>query len=99
MATTAALNTVENKIPNINSLVKKKQQIKMQKYQTLRKNILLILIIINLQMKELIIRLIRKYCWKCWYSDLDNKTATLLTKAELRAEHDKTVKLQAFDSD
>ena len=37
LATTAAFNAVENKIPNVNNLVKK--QIMMQKYQTRNLNI------------------------------------------------------------
>ena len=48
LATTTALSAVENKIPKVSNLVKK--QIMMQKYQTLRKNILLLLIIVNLRM-------------------------------------------------
>ena len=44
----AALSAVENKTPNVSDLVKK--QIMIQKYQKLTKNILLLLIIINLQM-------------------------------------------------
>ena len=49
LATTAALNTVKNKIPNFGNLVKK--QIMMQKYQTPNLNILPHLIITNLRMK------------------------------------------------
>ena len=47
--TTTTLTAVENKIPNVTDLVKKKQ-IMMQRYQKLRTNILLPLIIINLRM-------------------------------------------------
>ena len=43
----AALTAVENEIPDITNLIKKKQ-IKMQKYQKLKMNILLQLITINL---------------------------------------------------
>ena len=46
LATTAALTAVENKIPNVSNLVKK--QIMTQKYHTLKINILIQLIIINL---------------------------------------------------
>ena len=46
LATSGALYAVENKIPDVNSLVKKK--IMMEKYQTLKINILLQLITINL---------------------------------------------------
>ena len=57
LATTAALTAVENKIPDVNSLVKKKtkkQQIMTQKYYTLNLNIFLQPITINLQVKNLI---------------------------------------------
>ena len=59
LATTAALNAVENKIPNIINLVKKKKkkkkkQIMMQKYETLNLNILPHLIITNFRMKYLV---------------------------------------------
>ena len=46
-AINAALTAVENEIPDITNLIKKKQ-IKMQKYQKLKMNILLQLITINL---------------------------------------------------
>ena len=48
LATTTTLTAVENKIPNVTDLVKK--NIMMQRYQKLRTNILLPLIIINLRM-------------------------------------------------
>ena len=54
LATTAALNAVENKIPNVSNLVM------MQKCQTLRKNILLLLIIINKFMGEILIAKIKE---------------------------------------
>ena len=54
LATTAALTAVENKIPDVNNLVKKKKQIMTQKYYTLNLNIFLLLITINLQVKNLI---------------------------------------------
>ena len=50
LATTTALTAVENKIPNVSTLVKK---IMLQKNQALKKNILLFLIIINLQITYL----------------------------------------------
>ena len=53
LATTAVLNAVENKIPEVNNLVKK--QIMIQKYQILNLNILLQLITINLPKIILII--------------------------------------------
>ena len=46
LATTSALNAVENKKPDVSNIVKK--QIMTQKYQTLNLNILLQLITINL---------------------------------------------------
>ena len=49
LTTTTELNDVENKIPNVSILVKK--QIMTQKYQALKKDILLILVIINVRVK------------------------------------------------
>ena len=54
LATTDALTAFENKIQNVSDLVKKADLL--QKYQTSRKNILLLLIIINLLMIYLIRR-------------------------------------------
>ena len=54
LATTDALTAFENKIQNVSDLVKKANLL--QKYQTSRKNILLLLIIINLLMIYLIRR-------------------------------------------
>ena len=54
LATTDALTAFMNKIHNVSDLVKKADLL--QKYQTLRKNILLLLIIINLLMIYLIRR-------------------------------------------
>ena len=55
LGTTAVYNTttgaVENEIPDVNDLVRK--QFMTLKYQTLRKNTLLLLIIINLQVAYL----------------------------------------------
>ena len=53
LATTAVLTPVENKIPEVNNLVKKQAMI--QKYQILNLNILLQLITINLPKIILII--------------------------------------------
>ena len=53
LATTPVLTAVENKIPEVNNLVKK--QIMIQKYQILNLNILLQLITINLPKIILII--------------------------------------------
>ena len=54
LAITAVLTAVENKIPSVSDLVKK--QIMMQKQKTLRKNILILLIIINLPVIHLMRR-------------------------------------------
>ena len=54
LATTDALTAFMNKIQNVSDLVKKADLL--QKYQTLGKNILLLLIIINLLMIYLIRR-------------------------------------------
>lgn len=50
----AALNNVDNKIPDVNSLVKEKNG--MQKYETLNLDILPYLVIINLQITYLMQR-------------------------------------------
>ena len=50
----AALNNVDNKIPDVNSLVKEKNG--MQKYETLNPDILPYLVIINLQIAYLMQR-------------------------------------------
>ena len=50
LATTAAFDAVGNKIPNVNNLVKE-EHFMIQKHLTLSKNILVLLIIINLQIK------------------------------------------------
>ena len=54
LANTAALNAFENKIPNVSDLVKKKNM--MQKYQTLRRNVLLLVIIVRLWVEYLMQR-------------------------------------------
>ena len=54
LATTAALTTVKNKIPNVSDLVKKADfDVKISEME---ENILLLLIIINLQVRHLIQR-------------------------------------------
>ena len=69
------------------------------KYQTLKENILLLLILINLRMKYLmqgqnkivkgldISNIVKDF-------DLNTKLSTLATKAALESEQDKIVKLQ-----
>ena len=54
LAITAVLTAVENRILSVSDLVKK--QIMMQKQKTLRKNILILLIIINLPVIHLMRR-------------------------------------------
>ena len=53
LSTNAALNTVENKIPNISSLSKKKQ-IMIQKLLKLKENLLIIVIINILLLQTLV---------------------------------------------
>ena len=47
LGATAAFTAVENKIPNVTDIAKKKKQIMMQKYQKWGINILLLLIILT----------------------------------------------------
>ena len=54
LTTTAAVNAVENKIYNVGNLVKKAEYD--SKYRTLKRNILLFLVVINLRMIYLIQR-------------------------------------------
>ena len=102
LATTDALTAFMNKIQNVSDLVKKADLL--QKYQTLRKNILLLLIIINL----LMIYLIRR--WKkrkivneshisrfINNTDLDERITKIATTPELKAEQDKITKLQTYN--
>ena len=76
----------------------------MQKYLTLTKNILVLLIIINLQIKltdEKIKwnELVKKADVSGFInnSNLDNKIATVAAKKELKAQQDKMFKLQVLD--
>ena len=81
LVTAIILNTkigeVENKIPSVIDLVRK--QVITLKYQILRQNILLLLVIINLQVKYLMLgskkrdKLINQICEFIDYSDLDKK--------------------------
>ena len=54
LATNAALTTVKNRIPNISSLVKKKQIIA-QKFQKLKRNFLIMIMVNIFQLQILII--------------------------------------------
>ena len=102
LATTTALHAVvkQNKIPNVSNLVKKTNSD--AKYQTLHPNISLQLITINLQVQHLMERQKKKdwlicCCWihkQSWFRQ--KKVVTLATKAVLKAEQDKNIKLQ-FD--
>ena len=76
----------------------------MQKYLTLRKNILVLLIIINLQIKltdEKIKgnELVKKADVSGFVnnSNLDNEIATVAAKEELKVQQDKMFKLQVLD--
>ena len=55
LTTNAALTTVENKIPNISSSVKKKKQIMTQKLPKLKRNLLIIVVISMLLLQSLIL--------------------------------------------
>ena len=77
----------------------------MQKYQILSLNKLLQLVTINLPKILFVIAikskiLVDKSAISGFINnaDLDNKVATSATKAELKAEKDKIIKLQVFDS-
>ena len=52
--TTSALTAYENKIPDVSTLVKKKQKITMKKYQTSKRKLLIILMINMLLVQNLI---------------------------------------------
>ena len=77
------------------------------KYQTLRKNISILLIIIHLQREYLMQKQKEKHQLKYLTfriflisqknPDLNKKIATLATKAESKAEQDKIVKLESFN--
>ena len=104
LATTAVHNAVENKIPDVSNLVKitdyddaKIPDIESKYFTTSKYNKFMNEIIGN-KMKEK--ELVKKSDISGFInnSDLDNKIATLATKAELKAEQDKIVKVQVFDS-
>ena len=57
LATNAALTTVKNRIPNISSLVKKKQIIA-QKFQKLKRNFLIMIMVNIFQLQILIVQLL-----------------------------------------
>ena len=108
LATNVGLTAVENKIPDINNLVKKKKEydanitkieskyVTTTDYNKCTKNI----VDNNIKSKNLVDKFdIAEFINN---TDLDQKLATLIatleTKAELKAEQDKIIKLQAFDS-
>ena len=104
LATTAVHNAVENKIPDVSNLVKitdyddaKIPDIESKYFTTSKYNKFMNEIIGN-KMKEK--ELVKKSDISGFInnSDLDNKIATLATKAELKSEQDKIVKVRVFDS-
>ena len=103
LATTAVINAVENKIGNVSDLVKKtdydakKSDIE-TKYFTISDLNFFWGETLNAKIKgkELVdISDISGFIYNYY---LDKKRAALATKAELKANQDKIVKLQAFDS-
>ena len=54
-ATSAALTSVENKIPDINHLIKKKKKIMLQKLVNLKRKLLIIIMVNILLLQNLII--------------------------------------------
>ena len=54
-ATSAALTSVENKIPDINQLIKKKKKIMLQKLVNLKRKLLIIIMVNILLLQNLII--------------------------------------------
>ena len=103
LATASGCNGVENKIPNVNGLVRKTDDdVKISdietKYLTTSDYNKYKCEILNAKIKEK--KLVDKFDISGFTdnSDLDKKEAALATKAELKPEEDKKVKLQAFDS-
>ena len=103
LATNAALTAVENKIPDVSNLVKKayydakisdieNKYITTADYNKFTKDI----VANNIKSKELVDK--SAIAGFISNAELDRKVATLATKAELKAEQDKIIKLQAFNS-
>ena len=101
MASTAALNAVENKIPDVTTLVKKadyNEKIKdveskyftPSDYNKFANNIL----DAKIKIKEIVNESDISEFIKS--ADLNENIKTLATKAELKAEQDKIVKLQTY---
>ena len=101
--TTAALTAVTNKISDVSNLVKKADyDTKIldfeRKYVTASDNNKFTSQTLDAKIKQK--RLVDKSAVAGFINntDLDKKVAALAKKAELKAEQDKTIKLQAFDS-
>ena len=104
LATTSTLTAIENKIPDISILIKKpdydakildieSKHITTADYNKFAKN----LVASNIESEELVDKSVIGGFINS--ADLDKKkAATLATKAEPKAEQDKIIKLQAFDS-
>ena len=97
LVTNSALTVVENKIPDVSNLVKKtdynakisdieSKYITAVDYNKFTKNI------VDNSIKS------KNFVNKSAIAKLDKKVAALATKAELKTEQDKIIKLQAFDS-
>ena len=104
LATTAALTAIENKIPDISNQLKKKtdydaktSDIESKHFTTADYNKFTSQRLdANIRQKELVDKsAITKFTNN---GDLNKKVATLAIKAELRAEQDKLINLQALDS-
>ena len=104
LATTATLTAIENKIPDISNLVKRpnydtkildieSKHITTADYNKFAKN----LVASNIESKELVDKSVIGGFISSAYLD-KKKAVTLATKAEPKAEQDKIIKLQAFDS-
>ena len=98
------MTAIENKIPDVSNLVKKtdydydakisdieNKYITTPDYNKFTKDI----VAKNIKNKELVDK--SDIAGFINNSDLDKKVATLATKAELKAEQDKIIKLQAFN--
>ena len=98
LATTAAFNTVKNEILNVSDLVKKEQN-KMQKFQTLKKMYFTTCNYNKFKSKILDAKLKEKALVN--KSDFlvfrDKETEALATKTELKEKQDEIMKLQTFN--
>ena len=96
LVTNSTLTVVENKIPDISNLVKTDYNAKISdiesKYITAADYNKFIKNIVDNSIKS------KNFVNKSAIAILDKNVATLATKAELKTEQDKLIKLQAFDS-